>query len=123
MLTALLLIFDPSGTWEKIGATTRHSVARVFISYLLPLLLLANAVEALGLLKLGVQRGGLMPRLIKPTPELVCRYEAARVTLDLLIIFGGAWLLQKIGEGFHRRHNYNESFATLAYSLGPLYLF
>ena len=122
MITALLLIFDPSNTWEKIGQTLRHSVARVFLSYLLPLVIISNAVEAFGMLTLGVEEGGLITRTIKPSQQLLARYEAARVLLDLVIIFGGAWMVQKMGEGFHRKHTYAEAFATLGYSLGPLYV-
>ena len=55
MITALLLIFDPSNTWERIGQTTRHSVSRVFLSYLLPIVLLANVVEAIGIDQSGNQ--------------------------------------------------------------------
>jgi len=122
MITALLLIFDPSGTWERIGLTLRHRVWRVFLSYVLPLLLLSNAVEALGLLKLGMNEEGLVSRTLKPSENLVIRYQGTQVVMDLLIIFVGAWFLQKIGEGFHRRHTYSECFATLGYSLGPLFL-
>src|SRR3954468_24560116 len=122
MITALLLIFDPSGTWEKIGATPRQNVARIFFSYALPLLILSVAVESLGLTKLGMWEGEMAPRLVKPTQELVIRYQAAQLAMDLLILFVGAGLFQMMAQGFHRRHSYAESFATLAYSLGPLYL-
>jgi hypothetical protein len=123
MITALLLIFDPSGTWEKIGSTPKHRVWQIFLSYLLPLLFLSIAVESFGLMKLGMNEGGLLSRVVKPSQDLVVRYEAVQVLIDLLIIFGGTWLLKQVGEGFHRRHTYSECFATLGYSLGPLYLF
>jgi hypothetical protein len=122
MLTALLLILDPSGTWEKIGATPKQSVVRVFISYLLPLLILSGLVESFGLLKLGMDEGGFLERRVIPSQELVIRYQIAQTALDLVVIFIGAWLFQKMAEGFHRKHSYSESFATLAYSLGPFYL-
>src|SRR5437762_8169542 len=122
MVTALLLIFDPSGTWERIAQTPRQQVGRVFFGYLLPILLLATAGEAFGMLKFGVEEEGLMQRVMKPTQQLVLRYEAVQLLLDVVIIFGGAWLLQKMAEGFHRRHSYSDSFAVLGYSLGPYYL-
>jgi hypothetical protein len=122
MLTALLLIFDPSGTWERIASTPQQRVWRMFLSYLFPLLFLSIACEALGLLKFGMNEGGLLSRVVKPSQDLVVRYETAQIIVDLLVIFGGAWLLKKIGEGFHRRHTYSECFATLGHSLGPLYL-
>ena len=122
MITALLLIFDPSRTWERLGSTPRHRVSRVFFAYLLPLFLLSSAVEALGMRKLGITEGGFISRVVKPSDDLVIRYEASQLIIDLIIIFGGAWLLRLIGEGFHRRHSYSECFATFGYSLGPLYL-
>ncbi len=122
MITALLLIFDASRTWEKIGSSPEQRVGRVFFSYLLPILLLSVAGESLGLLKLGMWEGDVVPRLVKPSQALVMRYEVVQTLLDLLIIFGGALFLKKLGDGFHRKHSYGQCFATLGYSLGPLYL-
>ena len=66
--------------------------------------------------------GELMPRLVKPSQQLVFRYETAQTVLDLLIIFLGPWFLKKMGESFHRRHSYSACFAAVGYSLGPLFL-
>src|ERR1043165_1987032 len=109
MITALLLIFDPSGTWEKIGAVPRQNIARIFLSYLLPLLILSIAVESLGLMKLGMWEGEFSPRLVKPSQELVIRYQTAQLILDLFIIFVGSWLFQSMAQGFHRHHTYSRS--------------
>src|SRR5436853_1550954 len=122
MITALLLIFDASRTWEKIGSAPDQRVGRIFFSYLLPILLLSIAGESLGLLKWGMWEGELAPRLVKPSQELVIRYQAVQTLLDLLIIFGGALFLKKVGDSFHRKHTYAQCFTTLGYSLGPLYL-
>jgi len=122
MITALLLIFDGSRTWEKIGALPEQRVGRVFFSYLLPILLLSVVGEGLGLLKWGMWEGELAPRLVTPSQALVIRYEAAQSLLDLLIIFGGASFVKKLGDSFHRKHTYGQCFATLGYSLGPLFL-
>src|SRR5438093_9187049 len=103
MVKALLLIFDPANTWEKIE-TTKHSVSRVLFMYLLPIMLLAFAVEGGLLLKLGVQRGHFSDRL-KPVPqEVVVRYEVAQFVLGLAVCLVGGWLFQKFGQGFHRGH-------------------
>jgi hypothetical protein len=40
----------------------------------------------------------------------------------LFVIFMGANLLKSIGETFHGRHTFTQAFATVAYSLGPLFL-
>jgi Yip1 domain len=122
MMTALLLIFDPSSTWEKLGALPQHRVWRVFFLYLLPVMLLTTAVEVFSLVKFGIRQGDVVTRVVMPSQELLIRYESVKTLLDLVIIFGGAWLMKKMGEGFHRRHSYGESFATLGYSLGPFLL-
>src|SRR5256885_3611297 len=121
MIKALLLIFDPDNTWEKIGQTA-HSVLSVLFAYLLPLLLLGTAVEVWGMMRLGYDKGSIVERREKLSQELATRYATAQVGLGLLGAFIGAWLFKKVTEGFHRRHTYRETFATIGYSLGPVYL-
>ena len=84
MITALLLIFDASRTWEKIGSSPDQRVGRVFFAYLFPILLLSIVGESLGLLKFGMYEGEMMPRLVKPSQELVIRYQAVQTLLDYL---------------------------------------
>jgi hypothetical protein len=121
MIRALLLIFNPSRTWEAIK-TEQYSVARISLSFLLPILILATMGEALGLLKFGVDRGTVVERMVIPSRDLVIRYEAVQVILTLFIVYGGAAALKAIGASFHRRHSYTECFTTLAYSISPLLL-
>ena len=54
MIKALLLIFDPANTWDKIEQAERN-LARVFVGFLLPLLLISGAAEAYGLITFGHQ--------------------------------------------------------------------
>src|SRR4051812_31231151 len=121
MIKALLLIFDPDNTWEKIQQTP-YSVLSVLFTYLLPLLLLGTAVELWGMMKLGYDKGQIVERREKLSQEMAIRYGTAQVGLGLLTAFVGAWLFKKVTEGFHRRHTYGETFATIGYSLGPVYL-
>lgn len=122
MIRALLLIFDPSRTWEKIK-NEQYSVARISTSFLLPILLLAVVAEGLGLLKFGLERSSLLStNLVKPSQALVLRYELTVAILTLVIVYGGAVALKAIGASFHRRHSYRECFTTLAYSISPLLL-
>ena len=121
MLRALLLIFDPANTWEKIE-TTKHSVWRVLFTYLLPIMLLAFAVEGVLLHRLGVSRGQFSDRIAHVTEQVIIRYEIAQFVLGLAICFIGAWLFKKFGHGFQRGHAYSDCFATLGYSLGPYFL-
>lgn len=121
MIKALLLIFDPENTWERIEQNP-YSVSSVFFGYLLPLLLLGTAVEIWGMMKLGYDKGQIVERREKLGQEMATRYGAAQVGLGLLTAFVGAWLFKKVSQGFHRRHKYREAFATIGYSLGPIYL-
>lgn len=121
MIRALLLIFDPSRTWEAIK-NEQHSVGRISVSFFIPILLLASVGEGLGLINLGVEKGAIVERLIKPPLELVLRYEVVQAVLTLLVVYGGAAALKAIGASFHRRHAYTECFTTLAYSISPLLL-
>ena len=121
MVRALLLIFDPANTWEKIE-TTKHSIARVFFLYLLPIMLLAFAVEGWLLMQFGVERGHVLEKIVRLRPEVILRYELVQLVLGLAMCFVGAWFFKMTGEGFHRRHSYGECFATLGYSLGPYFL-
>jgi hypothetical protein len=121
MIKALLLIFDPVGTWEKIE-NAHHRVMTVFLLFLLPLMLLTSAVEGGALVKFGEERGSVNERVVKIPLPVALRYGAAQIVLGLAVVFGGASLVRSIGAGFHRRHTYTECFTTLAYSLSPLFL-
>ena len=121
MIKALLLLLDPTNTWEKIQQSS-PGVARVFFTYLLPLILLGTAVETAGLIKLGRDEGRFTERRIKVPQELAVRYGVVQAASGIVIAFIGAWIFKAIGEGFHRRQPYTDAFATLGYSVGPYYL-
>jgi hypothetical protein len=120
MIRALLLIFDGSRTWERIKLA-HAGVARISILFLLPLLVLTNGAEYVGLVRLGAARGPLGS--ITAVPEhLAQQYVVVQVAGMLLLLYIGSLILQKIGSSFHRRHSYTECFTTLTYSLSPLLL-
>ena len=121
MLRALLLIFDPANSWEKIE-TDKPSVAHIFFTYLLPIMLVSFAVEAWLLTQLGTQRGRIVERVTQVSRDIVIRYEVTQFALGIVLVFLGAFLMMKLSESFHRRHAYKEIFATLGYSLGPYFL-
>jgi hypothetical protein len=120
-----MLIFDPAGTWEKIESGPRN-VGRVFFLFVLPLMLVSSVAESWGLIHFGLERSALaadLPtRRVAVSTQLALRYEVVQLLFGLVILFGGALLYRKIGEGFHRRHSYAETFTTLAYSMSPVFL-
>ena len=120
MIKALLLIFNPAGTWEGIFRA-RRSLIFVLVVYLFPLLLLASAAEGYGLVHWGKWQGEISRIKQFPIREAEV-IEAAQFLLALVVIFVGANMIKSIGETFHGRHTYNQTFTAVAYGLSPLFL-
>lgn len=121
MLNALLLIFEPVPTWERIFRSQR-SLFFIFWIYLVPLLVITSAGEAYRLMHW--ERPGVNPLItLKPfTPAEAALFESAQFLLSLGIVFIGAKLVKSVGETFHGRHTFTQAFTTVAYSLGPLFV-
>lgn len=120
MIKALLLIFDPMATWDRI-VLARRSLGFVLVAHLLPLLLLASAAEGYGLVHWGKWQGEIGRIKNFPTREVVV-VEAGQLLLALVVVFVGANMIKSIGETFHGRHTYAQAFTTVAYGLSPFFL-
>ena len=120
MIKALLLIFNTTGTWERI-VLARRSLGFVLAAHLLPLLLLASAAEGYGLVHWGKWQGEIGRIKNFPIREVVV-VEAGQLLLALVVVFVGANMIKSIGETFHGRHTYAQAFTTVAYGLSPLFL-
>jgi hypothetical protein len=123
MIKAILLIFEPVATWEGI-ARTRRSVGFILVVYLLPLLVITSAGEGYGLVRWGRERGKvseLQHLHTFPRKEALI-FEAAQFALSLIVVFAAAKMVKSVGETFHGRHTYSQSFTAVAYGLGPLFL-
>src|SRR5688572_16844930 len=120
MIKVLLLIFEPVGTWEKIDRAQR-SVGFILFLYVLPLLAITLAGEAYGISQWGKQQG-MLNQLAKVPRDVLIYYETAQLGLSLLAIVVGAKLIKSIGESFHGRPTYRQSFTIVAYALGPLFM-
>jgi Yip1-like protein len=120
MITALLLIFAPAATWERIFRARRNP-GFILITYLLPLVALTSVGEGYGLVHWGKWQSEVT-RLVKLTPGQAVVFEVAQSFLSLLLVFIGAKLLKTMGETFHGRHTYAQAFRAVAYGLGPLFL-
>jgi hypothetical protein len=122
MIKALYLIFAPNAAWSKIAAAQRGPLF-VFLLNPLPLMLLGSFAEGCGLFNLGLVRGSYTGAEATPVElGLVERYEAARLAMDLIVLFFGAKFLQSLAESFNMRIPFAPMFAVVAYSLGPSFL-
>ena len=120
MIKALLLIFDPVGSWEGIFRA-RRSLGFILALYLLPLLLVTSAAEGFGLVHWGKKQGEFGRLNHFPLREAVL-IEVAQILVSLVVVFGGASLIKAVGETFHGRHTYTQAFTAVAYSMGPFFL-
>lgn len=120
MIKALLLIFDPIATWERIVKAHR-SLVFILVVYLLPLLVLTSAAEAYGLHRWGKWQAGVA-RVKEFSLGEALIFEALQLILSLVIVFVGAKLVKALGETFHGRHTYIQTFTVVAYSLSPMFL-
>ncbi len=121
MIKAILLVFDPTNTWDEI-AQDKRSVPFVLLVSLLPLLIVTNALEGYGMLKWGKWAGQLGGYRHNFTRLEVIVDEVLNLLLSLLVVFVGAKLLKALGETFHGRHTFAQAFRVVAYGLSPLFL-
>lgn len=119
MITAILLIFDPGNTWDRI-VKARRRFGFVLGLYLVPLLVLTAAGEAYGLYHYGKeQQAGRGPAITETFAEV---FGAVQFVAGLAVVFAGAVMIQMIAGTFHGRHTYAQSFKLTAYALSPLFL-
>jgi hypothetical protein len=120
MISALMLIFNSVPTWERLAAAQRKWLA-VFMGHLLPLLLLTSMAEGFGLAIWGRPRGRMAH--VRPlSPGQALAFELAQMIVSLGIVFFGARLIKSLGETFHGRHSFHQTFTVVAYGLSPLFL-
>jgi hypothetical protein len=121
MIKALLLIFNPVGTWDRI-ARAQRGFAFVFGVFFLPLLALTSFAEGYGLVRWGKLQQNV-EYLKRFTPTEATTFEIIQVILWLTVVLVGAWTVKMLGETFHGRHSFTQTFTTVAYGLSPLLLF
>jgi len=120
MIKALLLIFFPISTWERI-VLARRQWGLILLTHLLPLLLLVSAAEAYGLVRWARPRGE-MSRLTTFPLNTTVVFEVAQLVLSLLLVFVVANLVKALGETFHGRHTFTQAFTVAAYGMSPIFL-
>ena len=120
MIKTFLLIFNPADAWDRI-IRARRSLISILMIYLLPLLILTSLAAGYGLIRWGKLQGAMgFPKRFSLNEAVA--FEAAYAILSLLIVFVGAQVVKLMGETFHSRNTYLQTFTLLAYGLSPLFL-
>lgn len=120
MIKAIQLIFAGPTTWLSISQA-RWGVLKVLLVLVFPLLLSSSLVEGYALLHWGETRGEFH-RVTMFSQDKILRYELGQIGLWLVLLFGGAKLVQWEAEGFRCLPGYAACFRTVAYGLSPLLL-
>src|SRR5947208_1805937 len=102
MIEALLLLFSPAATWERIGRVQRGFLYLLF-TYLLPVMIVTSFVEGYGLHHWGKWQGEVPHIRTWSFAEAVV-FEAGQLVVTLLIIVFNSALVKSVGETFHARH-------------------
>jgi hypothetical protein len=119
MIKVLLLVFYPAVTWQRI-VESRRSIIYILGVFLLPLLVLTSLGEGYGLVTWGKVQSNVHYVRKFLVPETVV-FELAQILASLLIVFIGAKIIKSLGETFHGRHTYRQTFTVVAYGMGPIF--
>ena len=120
MIKALLLIFEPCATWDKI-AQARRSFLFVFAAYLTPMIVLSVAAEIAGLHLLG-RRDEFSGDIRQIPQRLLIHYGLAQLVLGFAFVLIGARVMRGLGDTFHSRHKFPDCFRLVAYAFSPVFL-
>ena len=121
MIRALFLIFQTSAAWERV-VKARRNLGPLLVLYLLPMMLLVAVVNGFGLVKWGEPQAGLFDYIHKSTVGEAVIFEAAHSLLTLLAIVVCGVLVKILGETFHGRYTYKQTFTLVIYGLSPMFL-
>jgi len=120
MIKAILLVFEPVMTWDKI-ALDRRSLAFVLLAFLTPVILISVGCELAGVIYYG-RHQDLDQEMIKLTSSREWTYGAAQLVLSFGVVFICAQAIKAVAETFHGRHTYTQCFTVAAYALSPVFL-
>jgi hypothetical protein len=119
MIRAILLIFDPGSTWERI-VKAKRGLGFVLLFYLIPLVAMSVAGELFGKAHFGVMQdyGEAAPI----SNRLLAVYGAVQFLTSLAVVIVVAVLVKSMAGTFQPRHTYGQCFKVVAYSFGPFFL-
>lgn len=120
MIKALLLVFDPARTWDQV-VHARRGPAYILCVQVLPLLVVAAALEGYSLMRWGRTQAEVA--LVKKFAfNEALLYEAAQVLLTVGAVFVAAWIIKSVGDTFFGRHTFHQAFTVAAYGLSPWFV-
>jgi hypothetical protein len=119
MIKALMLVFYTPATWDSI-VLRRRGWLSILVVYLLPLWLIASAAEFYGLVHSGKPHG-FSGELKKLSNSEALIFEIMQLGLMMILVFVGAKLIKALGETFHGRNTFDQTFTVVAYGLGPVF--
>jgi uncharacterized membrane protein YecN with MAPEG domain len=119
MLRALNLIFSSEVEWQKAALKPPHFLTVLFIS-ILPLMVIALAVDGWSLVKYGEVFRGLAARSV--SVERAIKHETFYGLASLLAMLFGGRLLRNVGRTFNLAANYNVCFTLIAFGYFPILL-
>jgi len=119
MIRAILLIFDPAGTWERI-VKAKRGLGFVLFFYLIPVVAMSVAGELFGKAHFGVLQdyGEAAPI----SERLLAVYGAVQFLTSLVVAIVVAVLVKSMAGTFQPRHTYGQCFKVVAYASGPFFL-
>lgn len=120
MVKVFFLIFEPGVAWERI-ARARRGFAFIFATHLLPMIVLATAVEGWGLANWGKWQPQF--KILREFPlSTIVVLEVIQALLFLAMVLVSALILQNISRTFQSRQTYLQAFTTMAYGFSPFFL-
>ena len=121
MIKALFLIFQTGEAWDRVVEAQR-SLGFLLVRYLFPMMLMVAVLEGYSLVEYGKPQAGMFHRIHKSTVGEAVIFECAHSLLTLLTIVVCGVLIKILGETFHGRYTYKQTFTLVIYGLSPMFL-
>ena len=121
MIRALFLIFQTGAAWDRVVKAQRN-LGPLLVLYLFPMMLLVAVAEGFRLVEWGEPQAGIFHRVQKFTAGEAIIFEAVHSLLTLLAIVVCGILIKILGETFHGRFTYKQTFTLVIYGLSPMFL-
>ena len=121
MIRALFLIFQTGAAWERVVKAQRN-MGPLLGLYLFPMMLLVAVAEGFRLVKWGEPQAGIFHHIQKFSAGQAVIYEIVQSLLTLLVIVVCGVMIKILGETFHGRFFYKQTFTLVIYGLSPMFL-